>query len=90
MEKKISKGNSDTIEAVLEVIQTISDGLPRLEFYQKLQSDRILQTSLLNIFTDVVEFSVLVLRHLQQSTFSKSLSQMTSLSIHLQLLFKRD
>jgi hypothetical protein len=40
------------------MMQTIKEDLPRFEIYEQLNSDPILRVALLNIFTDVVEFSV--------------------------------
>lgn len=41
----------------------MSENLPRFDICEKLPSDHVLQIVLLNIFTDVVEFSVLALRY---------------------------
>jgi hypothetical protein len=46
------------VEQASNLIQITSEYLPRLEIYERLQSDPILQTALLNVFTDIVEFSV--------------------------------
>jgi hypothetical protein len=46
----------------------MSDDLPRFELYQKLHADPLLQTSLLQIFTDVVEFSVKAFQYFSRST----------------------
>ena len=40
------------------MIETVSGNLPRLEIYLRLQRDPQLDVSLLDVFTDVVEFSV--------------------------------
>ena len=45
------------------MIEVISGNLPRLEIYLKLQPDPSLDVFLLNIFTDVVEFSVQAFRY---------------------------
>ena len=45
------------------MIEIISGNLPRLEIYLNPQPDPSLDASLLNIFTDVVEFSVQALRY---------------------------
>ena len=45
------------------MIETISENFPRPEIYLKLQPDPSLEVSLLNVFTDVVEFSVQALQY---------------------------
>ena len=60
------------MEQILHIIETISDNLPRFEIYEKLNSDPALQIALLNIFTDVVEFTVRILQHLKRGTLGKS------------------
>ncbi|KAF2189335.1 hypothetical protein K469DRAFT_748014 [Zopfia rhizophila CBS 207.26] len=55
---QISKYHTLVVEQIVTMIQTISDSLPRFQIYEKLHPDPILQTALLNVFTDVVEFSL--------------------------------
>ena len=45
------------------MIEIISGNLPHLEIYLNLQPDPSLDASLLNVFTDVVEFSVQAFRY---------------------------
>ena len=52
----------------------MSETLPRFEIYRQLQSDLALQTALLNVFTDVVEFSVNVYHYFAQSSLGKRLN----------------
>jgi hypothetical protein len=52
----MSKDHSEATETVLEVIQMISEGLPRFDMYEKLKLEQALQVALLNIFTDMVNF----------------------------------
>jgi hypothetical protein len=56
---------------ILRLIETISENLPRFDIYERLQSDHVLQIALLNIFTDVVEFSVLALKYFGRGTFGE-------------------
>ncbi len=63
---KVSRDHSNAAEQILRLIQTISDSFPRFEIYEKLGADPVLQASLLNIFTDVVEFSVLAAHFFKQ------------------------
>ncbi len=55
---QISNDHSKATEQVSNLLESITESLPRLEVYEKLQSDSILQVALLNIFTDVVDFSI--------------------------------
>jgi hypothetical protein len=62
------------------MIQTISDNLPRLSIYEKLNHDPALQTALLNIYTDVVEFSVRIFQYLKHPTIVR-LSKLLATSL---------
>ena len=53
------------------MISVMSETLPRFEIYRQLQADLSLQTALLNVFTDVVEFSVKVYDYFKQSSLGK-------------------
>ena len=53
------------------MIEIISGNLPRLEIYLKLQPDPSLDVSLLNVFTDVVEFSVQAFRYFGMRSISE-------------------
>ncbi|KAI9856968.1 MAG: hypothetical protein M1813_008684 [Trichoglossum hirsutum] len=64
---QVSKDHYQAAEHILNLIRTISDSLPRFHIYEKLQPDPILQVALLNIFTDVVEFSVLAIQYFGRS-----------------------
>jgi len=55
---QVSKDHAQVAEQVLNLIEVISENNHRFEIYGKLPPDPILQIALLNIFTDVVEFSV--------------------------------
>lgn len=65
---KISDDHSKATEQVFNLLQSITESLPRLEVYEKLQSDNILQIALLNIFTDVVDFSVRAFQFFRRGT----------------------
>ena len=54
------------------MIETISGNLPRLEIYLRLQPDPHLDVSLLDIFTDVVEFSVRAFQYFRLRLISGS------------------
>jgi len=61
------------------MIKTISDNLPRLSIYEKLNHDPALQTALLNIYSDVVEFSVRIFQYLKHPTIGKFSIYMVSI-----------
>ncbi|CAH0022634.1 unnamed protein product [Clonostachys rhizophaga] len=50
------------------MIEIITESLPRLELYKKLQSDQSLQIALLNIFTDIVEFCEVTYKYFKRGT----------------------
>lgn len=54
------------------MIETISDNLPRIEIYLRLRPDPHLDVSLLNVFTDVVEFSVKAFQYFGLSSIGVS------------------
>jgi hypothetical protein len=53
------------------MIQTIAEHLPQLELYKKLGANPSLHTALLNVFTDVVEFCVVVHSHISQGLLTR-------------------
>lgn len=69
---KISNDHSKATEQVSNLLESITESLPRLEVYEKLQSDNILQVALLNIFTDVVDFSVRAFQFFRRGTLGMS------------------
>jgi tetratricopeptide (TPR) repeat protein len=72
------------------MIQTISDNIPRLDIYEKLGNETALQTALLHVYTDIVEFSLQVLRHIRRGftmRFGKLMA--TSLKKDLDEVIKR-
>ncbi len=60
------------MEQVSNLLESITESLPRLEVYEKLQSDSILQVALLNVFTDVVDFSVRAFQFFRRGTLGIS------------------
>ena len=68
----MSNDHSKATEQVSNLLESITESLPRLEVYEKLQSDSILQAALLNIFTDVVDFSVRAFHFFRQGTLGMS------------------
>jgi hypothetical protein len=64
---QISKDHAQAAEQVLNLIEVISENHPRFEIYGKLPPDPILQIALLNIFTDVVEFSARAIRFFKRN-----------------------
>lgn len=64
---QVSKDHAQAAEQVLNLIEVISENHPRFEIYGKLPPDPVLQITLLNIFTDVVEFSVRAFRFFRRS-----------------------
>ena len=69
---QISNDNSKATEQVSNLLESITESLPRLEVYEKLQSDNVLQVALLNIFTDVVDFSVRAFQFFRQGSLGMS------------------
>ena len=53
----------------------MSEHLPRFEIYRKLQSDPVLDTALLNVFTDIVEFSVNIHIYYGKSSIGKEIGE---------------
>lgn len=58
-------------DKVLDMIRIISDNLPRFELYEKLSSDAMLQTALLNVFTDIVSFCLTIFSHTRHRSLSE-------------------
>lgn len=56
---------------MLDMIETISNGLPRLSIYERLNDDLALQTALVNIYAEVVEFSVCIFRYLKRHSIGE-------------------
>lgn len=69
---QISNDHSKTTEQISNLLESIIESLPRLEVYEKLQSDNILQVALLSIFTDVVDFSVQAFHFFRRGTLGMS------------------
>ena len=69
---QVSKDYARAAELILKIIETISNNLPRLEIYLRLQPDPHLDVSLLLVFTDVVEFSVRAFQYFGQHSASES------------------
>ncbi|KAL9102265.1 MAG: hypothetical protein Q9163_002575, partial [Psora crenata] len=63
---KVSNDHSRATKQVQDLLEMITECLPRLEVYEKLQSHEILQVALLHIFTDVVDFSVQAFQFFQR------------------------
>lgn len=55
---------------ILRIITAMSENLPRFKIYQGLQSDPLLQVFLLQIFSEVVEFSVMA-NYFSQNSLGK-------------------
>jgi hypothetical protein len=67
--------HNEAASQILRIITTVADNLPRFEVYQKLQTEPLLQASLLNIFSEIVEFSVLASRYFSRNTVLRLLRQ---------------
>ncbi|MCJ1476865.1 hypothetical protein MMC13_005534 [Lambiella insularis] len=65
---KISNDHAKATEEVVNLLELIIECLPRLEVYEKLQSERILQVALLHVFADVIEFSVRAFQFFRRGT----------------------
>ncbi|VUC20488.1 unnamed protein product [Clonostachys rosea] len=55
-------------QQITTIIEIITESLPRLELYKKLESDKGLQIALLNIFTDIVEFCAVTYKYFKRGT----------------------
>ena len=69
---KTSQWHSDVAEHILSMIQIISNALPRLDLYEQLKTDASLQAALLNVYSDVLDFSLRVLRFVKRNTLGNS------------------
>lgn len=65
---QISDDHAKATEQVSNLLESITESLPRLEVYEKLRLDSILQVALLNVFTDVVDFSVRAFQFFRRGT----------------------
>jgi hypothetical protein len=45
-------------QQILDVIEIISDNLPRLDLYEQLHDNPHFKASLVNLFADITEFAV--------------------------------
>jgi hypothetical protein len=70
-ETQISKYHALVVEQTATMLQTISDSLPRFQIYEKLHQDPIVQVALLNVFTDIVNFSLQVSRYFEGSALGR-------------------
>jgi len=68
---QVSGDHFHAAEQVLRLIWTVSEALPRLEVYEKLGEEPILQLALLDIFTDIVEFSLRAVRYFKRTSYCK-------------------
>ncbi|KAG4441335.1 hypothetical protein IFR05_003198 [Cadophora sp. M221] len=68
---KLSKDHFDALERILRMIETVSDCLPRLRIYEKLNEHPALQTAFLQLFTSIINFSVVTLRYLNRNAFAR-------------------
>ncbi|KAF8246217.1 hypothetical protein K440DRAFT_553948 [Wilcoxina mikolae CBS 423.85] len=66
----VSNDHARAAEEILNMIRTIKEDLPRFQIYEQLKSDPILDVALLNIFTDVVDFSVQVYQYFGRRALS--------------------
>ena len=69
---KVSQWHSDVAEQILSLIKLIYDNLPRLDIYEGLSQDGALQAALLNVYCDVLEFSLHILRFVKRHTIGAS------------------
>ena len=68
MRFKTSQWHSDVAEQTLSMIQIIFDTLPRLDLYEQLKTDASLRAALLHIYSDVLDFSLCVIRFVKRNT----------------------
>lgn len=66
---QVSNDHSKITEHVVNLLASLVESLPRLELYEKLQSNGILRAPLLNVFADVVDFSLRTYQFFHQRTF---------------------
>jgi hypothetical protein len=65
----MSSFHSAVVESVNSIVETVSDKLPRLHIYEQLNDDPVLTTSLLNIYSGIIEASVCILHYLNRNRF---------------------
>ncbi|CAH0044725.1 unnamed protein product [Clonostachys solani] len=63
-----SNFHAQVAQQITAMIEIITESLPRLDLYKKLQSDKGLQIALLNIFTDIVEFCAATYKYFKHRT----------------------
>jgi hypothetical protein len=67
----MSSFHSAVVESVNSIVETVSDKLPRLHIYEQLNDDPVLTTSLLNIYTGIVEAAVCILQYMNRNRFAR-------------------
>lgn len=55
-------------EQILSLVQVLSGNLPRLELYERLHDDPQFKLSLVEVFSDVLEFAVAAYRFINRRT----------------------
>ncbi|KAF2261856.1 hypothetical protein CC78DRAFT_535313 [Lojkania enalia] len=73
---KISEDYGVAAEQILGVVEMMSENLPRLEIYAKLRLHPVLQIAMLNVFTDVIEFSIKAYKFFQRNAAVRLLGAM--------------
>jgi hypothetical protein len=87
---KMSDFHSAVVESTIAIVDTVSNNLPRLHIYEQLNDDSVLTTSLINIYTGIVEASLCIFRYLNRNRFARMLRIAgTSLKKELKSMLQR-
>jgi hypothetical protein len=67
--------NAKASQEILEVLNTISRSVDELNILQELHLELDVQTPLINLFADIVEFAILALKHFHSWSFGTCATQ---------------
>jgi hypothetical protein len=82
--------HSAVVESTIAIVETVSENLPRLHIYEQLNNDPILTTSLINIYTAIVEASLCIFHYLNRHRFVRIFRVIgTSLKKELKFMLQR-
>ncbi|CAI6340820.1 unnamed protein product [Periconia digitata] len=68
---KVCHDHVAAAEQIFSLVQILSDNLPRLELYERLHDNPQFQMCLVDMFADVLEFSVVAYRFLNRRTHAR-------------------
>ncbi|OCL06718.1 hypothetical protein AOQ84DRAFT_410315, partial [Glonium stellatum] len=68
---QISDFHAGVAAKILEMIELMLESSPRFEIYEKLNEEPVLQTALLDMFTNVVELSMKIYQHFKHGSLKQ-------------------